>query len=130
MDEERKITIIEGPTPEFEPVQEATVDYLTGVLEGPSPRGHIMLTRVRALNGPALVERCHRAWRAQDSIVLEFRTPVGLVQQVPIVAVRYVPTEEGDVLLLWVLMPLEVMEHLVDGPAEEDEDDFLDDWPL
>jgi hypothetical protein len=127
MNEERKITIIEGPTPEFEAVQEEAADFLAGVLEGPSPQSYIALTRVRALNGPALVERCHRAWRERESIYLEFRTPVGLVQQVPIVAVRYIPTEEGDVLMLWVMLPLEVIEHLADGTSEDEDD--LDELP-
>jgi len=127
MNEERKITIIEGPTPEFEAVQEDLAAFLAGIQEGPSPQAYIALTRVRALNGPALVERCHRAWRAQESIYLEFRTPLGLVEQVPIVAVRHVPTDEGDMLMLWVLLPLEVMQHLADGMSDDEDD--LDERP-
>ncbi len=128
MNEERKITIIEGPTPEFEPVQEDAADYWAGALEGPSPQSYIAVTRVRAFNGPALVERCYRAWRKRrEGMYFEFRTPLGLVQRVPIVAVRYVPTEEGDVLLLWVVLPLEVMEQLTQGRGDEDED--LDEFP-
>ncbi len=126
MEQERKITIIEGPTPEFEAVQDDMAGLLLGVLEGPTPQSNLALTRVRALNGPALVERCYRTWRARETMYLEFRTPIGLVQRVPIVAVRYVPTEEGDVLLLWVILPVEVMEQLLaDGP-DNDEDDLDD----
>jgi len=122
MNDEWKITIIEGPTPEFEAVQEELADFLAGIQEGPSPQAYIALTRVRALNGPALVERCYRAWRARESIYLEFRTPLGWVEQVPIVAARYVPTEEGDMLMLWVLLPLEVMQHLADGMSDDEDD--------
>ncbi|NPA06864.1 MAG: hypothetical protein GXO54_05600 [Chloroflexi bacterium] len=123
MDEERKITIIEGPTPVFEPVQQPMGELFWGILEGPPRRALLARTRVRALNGPALVERCHRAWRAKDAIYLEFRTPLGLVQRVPIAAVRYEPTDEGDVLTLWVLLPQEVLENLAE-PNGDDSDDF------
>ncbi len=122
--EERKITIIEGPPPTFEPVQPDTHSVLIGVLEGPEV-GHLAVTRVRALNGPALVERCYRAWRDREMIPLEFRTALGTVQRVPIVAVRYVPTEEGDMLILWVLLTRQVLEALVEesGWADDAEDD-------
>ncbi len=126
--EERKITIIEGPPPTFEPVQPDTHSVLVGVLEGPEA-GQIAVTRVRALNGPALVERCYRAWRDKESIPLEFRTAMGTVQRVPIVAVRYVPTDEGDILILWVLLTRQVIEALVEesGWADEsDDEDNLD----
>ncbi|NPA26439.1 MAG: hypothetical protein GXO36_02400 [Chloroflexi bacterium] len=123
MDEERKITIIEGPTPIFEPIQPAMGELFLGILEGPPRTAMLARTRVRALNGPALIERCHRAWREKENIFLEFRTPLGLVQQVPIAAAQYEPTEEGDVLTLWVLLPQEVLENLTEL-NEDDSDDF------
>ncbi len=125
--EERKITIIEGPPPTFEPVQPEMQYVLGGVLEGPET-GQLAVTRVRANNGPALVERCYRAWRDKETIPLEFRTTMGTVQRVPIVAVRYVPTEEGDLLFLWVLLTRQVIESLVEesGWADDEDEDFLD----
>ncbi len=128
--EERKITIIEGPPPTFEPVPPVQMGVLLGVLEG--PEGHqLAVTRVRALNGPALVERCYRAWRDRTMIPLEFRTPMGTLQRVPIVAVKHHKAEEGDVLTLWVLLTRDVLEEMVEAQDWNDEDDDLDlsdDW--
>ncbi len=126
--DERKITIIEGPPPTFEPVQPEMQFVLGSALEGPEP-GELAVTRVRALNGPELVERCYRAWRDKESIPLEFRTTLGTVQRVPIVAVRYVPTEEGDILFLWVLLTRQVIDSLVEESGwadDEEDDDFAD----
>ena len=95
---EDKITIIEGPPPTFEAV---TDGWVLGLNES-SNLAEIAVTRLRTFNGPALVERCHRAWRHQQSINLEFRTPEGLERQAPIVAARYVELDEGQLLILWV----------------------------
>lgn len=96
MDE--KITIIEGPPPTFETVPDGWVLSLN---EG-QKLGNITFTRLRTFNGPALVERCHRAWHNQKAILLEYRTSDGLEQQTPIVAARYADLEEGQVLELWL----------------------------
>ena len=93
-----KITIIEGPPPTFEAVNE---NWALGMIDSDS-LGRIALTRLRTYNGPALLERCHRAWRHQQTIRLEFRTPEGLAALAPIVAARYLDTSDGHVLLLWV----------------------------
>jgi hypothetical protein len=78
-----------------------------------------------------LVERCHRAWRNQEPIHLEFRTPDGLEHRAPIVAARTVRTEEGDVLLLWVRLVNEDAELELDYEDDSDEnEDFDDDAPL
>ena len=98
MEIEDKITIIEGPPPTFEAVSDG---WVLGLTEGPT-LSEIALTRVRTFNGPALVERCHRAWRHQQPIYLEFRAQDGLPQQAPIVAARHLQTDDGDMLLLWV----------------------------
>jgi hypothetical protein len=98
MEEAEKITIIEGPPPTFEL---ATEPWLMGVAEGPYPT-QIALCKLRTHNGPALVERCYRAWRDQQTIKLEFRTEDGLTQQAPIISARWMEMQEGDVLLLWV----------------------------
>ena len=93
-----KITIIEGPPPTFEVVDDS---WVLGLNESPT-LGDIALTRLRTFSGPALVERCHKAWRNRHLIHLEFRTSDGLEQHAPIVAARYLETEEGHLLLLWV----------------------------
>ncbi len=95
---EDKITIIEGPPPTFEAVLDG---WVLGLNEGSGP-SHIAVTRLRTFNGPALVERCYRAWRNQHPIHLEFRAADGLEHRAPIVAARYIELEEGHLLVLWV----------------------------
>ena len=121
-----KITIIEGPPPTFEEVNE---NWALGLSESPY-LADIAVTRLRTYNGPALVERCHRAWRNQQPIHLEFRTSEGLEHKAPIVAARHVDTDEGDVLLLWVRLANNEAELELDYDDDLDEDDDADaDYP-
>lgn len=117
-----KITIIEGPPPTFEAVDDG---WVLGLNESPS-LGEIAVTRLRTFNGPALVERCHRAWRNQQPIQLEYRATDGIQQQAPIVAARYIETEAGHVLVLWVRLTDEEVE-LELGYEEDDFGDGDDD---
>ncbi len=112
-----KITIIEGPPPVFEPVQDG---WALGVNEGP----HLPLTvvtRLRTFNGPALVERCYRCWRAKESIHLHYRNDLGLEEKAPIVAARSVQTEDGHVLLLWISLDPQKVQIELD-PGDDDEE--------
>ena len=118
-----KITIIEGPPPTFEAVSEG---WVLGLNEG-SNLGDIVVTRLRTFNGPALVERCHRAWRNQQPIILEFRNADGLQQQAPIVAARYVETDEGHLLILWIRVSNDEVQ--VELGFEDDLGDVDDDDP-
>jgi hypothetical protein len=93
-----KITIIEGPPPAFEQYRDG---WALGLIECLS-LSSIALTRLRTFNAGALVERCHRAWRSQGSMHLEYRLPDGLPHESPIVAIRPIQVEEGDMVLLWV----------------------------
>jgi hypothetical protein len=123
MDIEDKITIIEGPPPTFESV---TDSWVLGLSEGPT-LADVVLTRVRTFNGSALVERCHRAWRHQQPIYLEFRSEDGLPQQAPIVAARHLSTDDGDMLLLWLRMNSDEVElelHYDSDDLEDDPEDF------
>ncbi|HTX93233.1 MAG TPA: hypothetical protein VMC09_18605 [Anaerolineales bacterium] len=115
-----KITVIEGPPPVFEPVQDS---WALGLSEGPR-LPLTLLTRLRTFNGPALVERCYRRWHASQSIHLQYRNDMGLEEQAPIVAARSVQTDDGHVLLLWVqLDPQKVRLELDSGEDDEPEDD-------
>ena len=88
------------------------------------------------MNGPALVERCYRAWRDLQSISLEYRDQDGITEVAPIEAVRWVELPEGDALLLWVRLDEDEFEieidieldgfdeNYLDGLDEDDEDDF------
>ena len=117
MDE--KITIIEGPPPVFEEVNDG---WAVGLGEGPSLYD-LALTRLRTFNGPALVERCHRAWRKQTPINLHYRNAMGLEEQAPIMAARAVESDEGHMLLLWIRRNLEDTEVEYDFNDFDDEDD-------
>jgi hypothetical protein len=122
---EEKITIIEGPPPTFEAVTEG---WVLGLNESPS-LADIAITRLRTFNGPALVERCYRAWRNRETINLEFRTEDGLEHQAPIVAARTVDIEDGQLLLLWVRMTDEEVElefGYDDDLGDDGDDDFTD----
>ena len=119
---ENKITIIEGPTPVFEDISDG---WALGLNESPLLYDTIF-TQVRTLNGPALVERCHKAWKSNSSIYLHFKDPMGIEEKAPIIAVRSVSTDEGQMLLLWVRQ-LPSYEDLVDIAGEmSDDDDYFD----
>ncbi|HEY42940.1 MAG TPA: hypothetical protein G4O11_03050 [Anaerolineae bacterium] len=122
MPEPRKITIIEGPPPTFELVHDA---WLLGLTEGPFPT-RIALCRVRSINGPALVERCYRAWRDSQPISLEFQTEDGETREATIVAARWVEKPEGDMLYLWVCLSEDELEIEI-GFDIDDFDDIGDD---
>lgn len=125
-----KITIIEGPPPTFDAVEDG---WVQGLNESPY-LGEIVVTRLRTFNGPALVERCHRAWRHQQPIYLEYRNEDGLQEQAPIVATRFIETEEGHLLILWVRLIDEGAEisfgYDDDVSDSEDSDTDFPDWQL
>jgi hypothetical protein len=115
-----KITIIEGPPPVFEPVQDS---WAQSISEGPYLPLTLM-TRLRTFNGPALVERCYRCWNAKEPIHLHYRNDLGLEEKAPIVAARSVETDDGAMLLLWVqLDPKKVKLELDSGDEEETGDE-------
>lgn len=115
-----RITIIEGPPPVFEQVSDG---WAMSLSEG--PRSSIpALTRLRTFNGPALVERCYRAWRNHLPIRLHYRNDMGLEQTAPILAVRNVDTPEGQVLLLWVYLDQEQVAYEFDTSDDDDPEDF------
>ena len=116
---EDKITIIEGPPPTFEAVTE---NWVMGLNESPN-LANMVVTRLRTYNGAALVERCHTAWHHQQTIQLEFRSREGLLHQVPIVAARYVETDEGQVLLLWLRLTDPDVQLELDYGNDIEEDD-------
>ncbi|MEW6569036.1 MAG: hypothetical protein AB1449_12895 [Chloroflexota bacterium] len=123
--EAEKITIIEGPPPTFE----AAVDpWAYGLSEGPVP-SQVALCRLRTFNGPALVERCYRAWHRHQPVMLEYRGQDGQPQTASIIAARWVELDEGQVLLLWVCLPegdVEFEFEMDDGFDEEPDEPDLD----
>ncbi len=117
-----KITIIEGPPPVFEQVDDG---WAVGMNESPNVLVPA-LTRLRTFNGNALVERCHRAWNKREAIHLHYRNDMGLEQSAPILAARNVETPDGNVLLLWVYLDKEHVEYEFDD-GDDDSTDADDD---
>lgn len=118
---EEKITIIEGPPPNFEDVHEG---WPLGLNESPSLH-KLALTRLRTFNGPALVERCYRAWRKQEAIQLEFRAADGLIHKTPIVASRAMEADDGQLIFLWVRFTEQ--EALIELGADDEQYGLEDD---
>jgi len=116
---EEKITIIEGPTPTFETINDG---WAMGLNESPYLYDMVM-TRLRTFNGPALVERCYRAWNKQENIYLHYRNDLGLEERVPIMAARSVLSHDGHVLILWIRLRPDQVEIEIDLD-DEDDDNF------
>ncbi len=116
---EDRITIIEGPTPVFEPVSDG---WALGLNET-SAFSFTALTRLRTFNGPALVERCHRQWRKNEPINLHYRNEIGLEETAPILAARALDTDDGQMLLLWLHVERDDVELEIDTD-DSDEEDF------
>jgi hypothetical protein len=115
-----KITIIEGPTPTFEGVSDG---WALGLNESPYLY-ELAMTRLRTFNGPALVERCHRAWNSHSAIYLHYRDRMGLEEQAPIMAARSMETDEGHMLILWIR--LKSQESQIEIDLDDDSKDALD----
>ena len=115
-----KITIIEGPTPEF---QEVRGLWSYSLIESHLQHDTIR-TELRAFDGPSLVDRCRQAWKYQEPIQLEFRNEHGFPEQLPIVAAYCDETEEGDVVQLWLRLEREDIEIELEYDDEYDDDDL------
>jgi len=122
-----KITVIEGPTPEFEKLEEVNIPgtvhaWLNGILEGPYLYD-LAHTTVRTFDGQKLLDRCHNAWNQKQPMFLEYKDMAGLKVEAQIVAARADEVDQGDVLHLWVRWSEE------EEPDFPDEDTSLDaDW--
>jgi hypothetical protein len=115
-----KITIIEGPPPTFENVEDG---WAMGLNESPFLYD-LALTRLRTFNGQALVERCYRTWNQQAIMYLFYRNDLGLEEQAPIMAARSVETNDGQVLLLWIRRKPEESETASDSDDENDDQEL------
>lgn len=116
-----KITIIEGPTPEF---REVNGLWIQGVTESPS-QFETYYTELRTFDGASLVDRCRNAWRSRESIVLEYRNESGFTDEIPIIAAHHDQTEEGEILQLWVRQLREDVEFELKYDDGEDEEDYF-----
>ena len=98
MSETEKITVVEGPTPAFEPNNEP---WLLAMSEGPTIpfTGRCLL---RTFDGNTLLQRCRKAWQQGRAACLEFTNMAGLPEEALILAARVGEVEAGEVLHLWL----------------------------
>jgi hypothetical protein len=119
-----KITIIEGPTPLFQPLVENPLTGLhawtSGILESPYLYD-MAVTTLRTFNGKALLDRCYSTWQEKSTMYLEYRDRIGLTKQTPILAARTLKVDEGDLLVLWVRRDLHEEEMELDSDEEIDD---------
>lgn len=123
-----KITIIEGPTPNFDSVETDFIMGINGWTAGLSEGPYLYdtaRTTLRTFNGEALLDRCHKAWARKLTMYLEYRDMIGMKKEVPIVAARTVDAEDGHLLILWVRQDPEEFEEIED---DIDFDDVDSDW--
>ncbi len=118
MIEPEYITIIEGPTPEFQSTPEFAIN---SVLEGPHD-SFTAYCELRTANGEAILERCRRAWKEKRPVRLDFPDEMRMRKELDVVGLRLKERDEGTVLQLWVRHPLN--EHAAE---DDDFDDFDDD---
>lgn len=96
--DDSKITVIEGPPPVFEGVNDG---WALALMESMKLKA-AALTRLNVSNGPELVERCYRRWNHELPIELHYLDLKSVEHLVPIFAARNVETSTGHVLLLWL----------------------------
>jgi hypothetical protein len=126
-----KITIIEGPTPEFQLIsnsenQEGSLTWANTIMEGPFLYD-TALTQLRTFDSQKLLNRCKNAWSEKQTMYLEYKDQIGLRREDAIIAARALKVEEGDILMLWVRQELFLEDE---DEFEEDSDDLPDDLPF
>lgn len=86
------------------------------------------MTQLRTASGPDIIERCERAWDEGRPVRLDFPDELRMRQQVEVVALRLSEIDEGQLLSLWVSLPLEldlsIVEEIDEGDFDFDDDDF------
>lgn len=115
------ITIVEGPPPQFKPVEQM---WVASLAEGPAPT-FVASCDMRTLNGPGLVERCRRAWAEGRPARLNYPVrsapyaPASTRAEIEIIAARWSQVKEGQLLTLWVRT--EDPEQLITDEDESEE---------
>jgi hypothetical protein len=112
MEEPEYITIIEGPTPDFQPSPSL---WMGSVYEGPHSAAMAQCD-LRTGNGEDILERCQNAWRGHRPVLLDFPDDMRMRQEVEVVAAQLRDVDEGTVIRLWVRWPIE--------EEDEEEEEF------
>ncbi len=116
------ISIIEGPTPDFQPTYQI---WLHSILEGVNDSA-MATCQLRIGRDSDIMERCQNAWRENRTVKLDFPDEIRMRQQVDVIAMRQQEVEEGKKLLLWVSLPYEIIAVDEDDDFDEGFDDGLD----
>lgn len=122
MAEPEYITVLEGPTPDFQPAGD---EWLYTIHEGPNAN-LISRCQFRTNNGEDIRDRCKEAWAEHRPVRLRYPDEMRLPQEIDVVSMRLQEVEEGAVLVLWVR---ELMVELEEDYDEFDDSDIgLDDF--
>ncbi len=97
------ISIIEGPTPDFMPTGHET---LHSIYEGPLELA-TAVCELRTNTGAAIIDRCTEAWEEHRPVKLEFPDANRTSQRIGVVSMQLREREEGEVLMLWVISPVQ-----------------------
>ena len=119
------ISIIEGPTPEFQPTPER---WLQSIHEGPADKA-VAVCRLRTMSGEDIMERCHLAWDEGRPVKLDYPDELRMRQQADVIAMRLTEVDEGKMLVLYVSLDYEVEFQEVDdddNDFDDEEDDGFD----
>ena len=117
------ISIIEGPSPEFQPTPQR---WLQSIHEGPADKA-VAVCRLRTASGEDIMDRCYAAWDEGLPVKLDFPDDLRMRQQADVVAMRLTEVDEGKVLLLWVSLDYEIeFEEVDDDDFDDEEDDGFD----
>ena len=121
------ITIIEGPTPEFDFTPQ---EWVQSLYEGSEERV-VATCQLRTGNGEDILERCRRAWKEHRPVKLDFPDEMRMRQQVDVVSLRLTEVDEGPVLILWISVPATYLDSLIEDDLDDDDDlGDLDDGSL
>ena len=123
MIEPEYITIIEGPTPEFQTTPEFSIH---SILEGPQD-AFTAYCELRTANGEAIRQRCRNAWKEKRPVRLDFPDEMRMRKELDVVGLRLNDLDEGMVLQLWVRHPI-ITEAEEDEELEDDDFDDFDDF--
>lgn len=119
MTEPEYITIVEGPTPDFKPSADFSIN---SILEGPSD-SLSALCEMRTLNGTDIVERCQRAWEEGRPVRLDYPDDMRMRQEIDVLAIRLQEIDEGKVLQVWVRQTVDTLAEEEASEYEDDDDD-------
>ena len=116
------INIIEGPTPDFH----SSPHWMQSIHEGPMDQ-EVAVCELRTASGESILDRCNRAWDEGRLVKLEYPDELRMPKRIDVVALRLGEIDEGQLLRLWVSVPVDY-DALEDEMDDDDgHDDGLDD---